>query len=70
MVGFPGGLVVTNPSANAGDAGLIPGWRRSSGGGNSNPLQYSCLEKSHAQRRLIDFNPWGPKKVGHNLATE
>ena len=25
--------------------GLISGWGRSLGGGNSNPLQYSCLEK-------------------------
>ena len=29
---------------NAGDLGLIPGSRRSSGEGNGNPLQYSCLE--------------------------
>ena len=29
---------------SAGDTGLIPGWRRSPGEGNSNPLQYSCLE--------------------------
>ena len=28
---------------NAGDAGLIPGWGRSPGEGNGNPLQYSCL---------------------------
>ena len=28
------------------DAGLIPGWGRSPGGGNGNPLQYSCLENS------------------------
>ena len=27
-----------------GDAGLIPGWGRSPGGGHGNPLQYSCLE--------------------------
>ena len=27
-----------------GDAGLIPGWGRSPGEGNSNPLQYSCLD--------------------------
>jgi len=27
-----------------GDSGLIPGSRRFPGGGNSNPLQYSCLE--------------------------
>ena len=29
--------------ANAGDADLIPGSRRSPGGRNGNPLQYSCL---------------------------
>ena len=29
---------------NAGDPGLIPGSGRSAGGGNGNPLQYSCLE--------------------------
>ena len=41
-------LVVKNPPANtedAGDMGLIPGSGRSSGEGNGNPLQYSCLEK-------------------------
>ena len=31
-------------ACNAGDAGLIPGSGRSPGGGNGNPLQYSCLE--------------------------
>ena len=31
-------------TANAGDAGSIPGLGRSSGGGNGHPLQYSCLE--------------------------
>ena len=41
--------MVKNPPAaagDAGDAGLIPGSGRSSGVGNSNPLQYSCLENS------------------------
>ena len=36
-------LVVKNPSVNAGDIrdmGLIPGLRKSPGGGNVNPLQY------------------------------
>ena len=44
---FPGGTMVKNPPANAGDAGdagLTPGSGRSPGGGNSSPLQYSCLE--------------------------
>ena len=42
-------LMVKNPPANAGDiedAGSIPGWGRSLGGGHDNPLQYSCLENS------------------------
>ena len=41
--GFPGGSVVKNLPANAGDAGLIPGLERSPGERNGNPLQYSCL---------------------------
>ena len=41
-------LVVKNLPANAEvrDAGSIPGWGRSPGGGHSNPLQYSCLQNS------------------------
>ena len=42
--GFPGGRVVKNLPANAGDVGFIIALRRSPGGGNGNPLQYSCLE--------------------------
>ena len=38
--------VVKNPPANVGDMGSIPGWGRSSGVGNGNPLQYSCLGNS------------------------
>ena len=37
---------------NVGDLGSIPGWGRSSGEGNGNPLQYSCLENS------IDGGAW------------
>ena len=43
-MGFPGGTVVKNPPANAGDSGSIPGSGRSPREGNGNPLQYSCLE--------------------------
>ena len=35
-MGFPGGSVVKNMSANVGDAGLIPGSGRFSREGNSN----------------------------------
>ena len=41
--GFPGGPVVKNLPANSGDTGSIPESGRSPGGGNGNPLQYSCL---------------------------
>ena len=30
--------------------------------GNGNPLQYSCLEKSHGQRSLVGYSPWGRKE--------
>ena len=43
-MGFPGGSVVKNLPAKAGDAGLIHGLGRSTGEGSSNPLQYSCWE--------------------------
>jgi len=48
-LGFTSGAEVKNLPANAGnarDAGLILGSGRSSGVGNGNPLQYSCLENS------------------------
>ena len=38
--------MVKNPPASARDVGLIPELGGSRGGGNGNPLQYSCLEKS------------------------
>ena len=41
---FPGGRVVKNPPANAGDSSLMPGSGRSLGKGNGNPLQHSCLQ--------------------------
>ena len=44
--------MVKNSQANAGVVGSIPGSVRSPAGGNSNPLQYSCLEN------LIDRGAW------------
>ena len=41
---FPGGSEVKASACNVGDPGSIPGSGRSPGEGNSNPLQYSCLE--------------------------
>ena len=56
VLGFPGGSVVKNPPANAGDAGdtgSVPGLGRSPGGGNGNPFQYSCLGNP------MDRRAWG-----------
>ena len=41
---FPGGSDSKAADYNVGDPGSIPGVGRSSGEGNDNPLQYSCLE--------------------------
>ena len=54
-MGFPGGSDGKESACNAGDLGLIPGLGRSPGGGNSNPLQYSCLENPHGQRSLYNL---------------
>ena len=48
-VGFPGGAVVNNPPANAGDSrdlGSVLGLGQPPAVGNGNPLQYSCLGNS------------------------
>ena len=67
--GFPGGSVVKNPPASAGDVGSLPGLGRSPGEGNDNPLQYSCLENP------MDRGTWQAvvyevARVGHNLVTK
>ena len=55
--------MVKNPPANAGDvrdAGLIPGLRRSPGGGLGNPRQCSCLENP------MDRGAW--RAIVHNFS--
>ena len=47
-------------ACNAGDQGLIPGSGKSSGEGNGNPLQYSCLENP------MDRGAW--KAIVHRVA--
>ena len=46
FLGFPGGSGGKESACNSGDLGSIPGLGRSPGGGQGNPLQYSCLENS------------------------
>ena len=61
--GFPGGAVVKNSPVNtgaSGDADSIPESERSPGGGNGNPLQYSC------QDNLMDRGAW--RATAHGVA--
>ena len=46
LKGLPNGSDRKESACNEGDPGSIPGSGRSSGEGNGNPLQYSCLENS------------------------
>ena len=58
---FPGGSVVKNPPANAGDTGdksSVKGSGRSSGEGNNNPLQYSSMGHS------MDRGAWRATVLG------
>ena len=52
FLGFPGSSDGKECVYNAGDLGLIPGLGRCPAGEHSNPLQYSCLEKS------MDVEAW------------
>ena len=67
--GFPGGSVVKNLPASAGDTGSIPGSGRSPGEGNGSLLQYSHLGNL-MDRSLAGYSPWGWKRVGYNLETK
>ena len=44
IMDFPGGSDGKVSAYNVGDLGSIPGLGRSSGEGNGNPVEYSCLE--------------------------
>ena len=68
--------MVKNPSANAGDSrdlGLVPGSRRSRGGGHVIPLQYSCLESPmdrgawQASVHRVTKNQTGLKRPGTHI---
>ena len=62
------GVIGEESPCDAGDPGSIPGSGGCPGGGNGNPLHYSCLENS------TDGGAWratvhGARRVGRNLAT-
>ena len=62
---FPGGSVVKNPLANAGDTGSMARSGRFTGGGNDNPLQYSCLKKIPWTEEAGGLQSMGLLRVRH-----
>jgi len=60
FLGFPGGSISKESTHDVGDLGLIPGLGRSPGGGDDNPLQYSCLGNT------MDRGAWGA--IVHGIA--
>ena len=64
---FHGGSDSKESACNAGDLSSIPGLGRSSGEGNGNPLQYSCLENSTEEPGRL--KSMGSQRVGHDWAT-
>ena len=67
--GFPGGSVVKNLAANAGDLGLILGLRRSSGNGLATHSSILAWEIPWTGEPEV-YSPWGHKRVGYNLVTK
>ena len=68
---FPGGSVVKNLPATAGDMGSVDLWvgkipwiRK------WQPALVLMNGRSHGQRKLVGYSPWGYKRVGHDLATK
>ena len=55
-----GAQMVKNPPAM--QETWIPGSGRSPGEGNGYPLQHFCLGKSHGQRSVAGYSPWGHKE--------
>ena len=69
ILGFPGGSEVKASASNAGNLGSIPGSGRSPGEGNSNPLQYSCLENP-MDRGSSKAAVHRVTRIGHDLTTK
>ena len=60
--GLPTWLSGKESAYNAGDMGSVPEWGRSPGGGNGNPLQYSCLGNPMDR----GYSPWGCTVAGND----
>ena len=63
---FPGGSDGKVSAYNVGDPGSIPGSGRSSGEGNGNPFQCSCLENPEWMEEPGSLQSMGSQRVGHD----
>ena len=74
FMGFPGDTVVKNSPSNSEDVsnmGSIHGLGRFPGGGNGNPLQYSCLENSMDRVAWqATYSPWACVESNTNKCTQ
>ena len=71
-MGFPGGAVVKNLPANAGDArdkGSIPGLRRCPWSRKWQPTPIFLPGKLHCQRSLAGYSPWSRKELDRTVCT-
>ena len=59
---FPGGSDSKASAYKAGYLGSNPGLGRSSGEGNGNPLQHSCLENLMDGGAWLSYGVWGHKE--------
>ena len=64
QLGFPGGSVVKNPPASAGDSGSIPGSGRSPWRRKWQLTPVFLPGESHGQRNLVGYSLWGCKEWG------
>ena len=60
--GLPWWISGKESAFDTGDVGLIPGLGISPGEGNGNPILYLLPGKSHGQRSLVGYSPWGHKE--------
>ena len=63
LAGFPGGSVIKNLPANAGDAGSIPGSGRSPQRRKWQPTPVLLPGESHGGRSLVGYSPWSHKEL-------
>ena len=62
--------MIKNPLAKAGDSGSVSGLGRSQWRRKWPPTPVFFPGKSHGQRNLVGYSPWGCKKARHDLVAK